>query len=93
MSRILDFKLLNLTFNLEKFPFLYRFFILNLNFKFQNSKSCQSINLRYPKQSGIIEEFSNEVPNSHFRNGEFSGEITKKWSRLFMIFLANCIKH
>ena len=33
-------------------------------------------------QSGILEEFSNKLPNSQFRNSEK----TKKWSELIMNF-------
>ena len=39
--------------------------------------------------SGILEGFSNELPNSHFRNGE----ISRNWSKLFMNFLAKCTTH
>ena len=34
-------------------------------------------------QSGILEAFSNELPNSHFRNDG----LTKNWSELFINFL------
>ena len=40
-------------------------------------------------QSCILEGFSNELPNTHFRNGG----ISRNWSKLFMKFLAKCITH
>ena len=38
--------------------------------------------------SGILEEFSKVLSNSHFRNGG----IKRNWSKIFVIFFANSVK-
>ena len=40
-------------------------------------------------QSGILERFSKVLPNSHFRNGG----INRNWSKIFIIFFDNSMKH
>ena len=40
-------------------------------------------------QSGILEGFSNVLPNFHFRNGG----IKRNWSKIFINFFANSMEY